>query len=88
MRIRRIDCKQLLGKLTLLILASSCSWAHAASFDCDSKSLSRIEKTICSSKELSAMDSDMDGIYREMQNLARDPVAFAARLDHGAQPLR
>jgi uncharacterized protein YecT (DUF1311 family) len=76
MRVRRIDCEQLLGSLTLLILTSSCSWAHAASFDCNSTSLSRIEKTICSSKELNAMDSDMDGIYREMQNLARDPIAL------------
>jgi uncharacterized protein YecT (DUF1311 family) len=73
---RHAKCKQGLAGLTLLALTIICQRAHAASFDCNSTSLSRIEKTICSSKELSAMDLDTNGIYREMQNLARDPEAL------------
>jgi uncharacterized protein len=55
----------------------ACMGAHAASFDCDAGSLSRIEKTICSRDDLGAMDSEMAETYLRMLSLARTPADVA-----------
>jgi uncharacterized protein YecT (DUF1311 family) len=52
----------------------ACTGAHATSFDCDSDSLSRIEKTICSHADLAALDNQMADAYRRMLSLARTPA--------------
>jgi uncharacterized protein len=76
MNSRHAKHTQVLAGLVLLALMIACRWANAASFDCNGDSLSRIEKTICSEKELGSMDDDMSSIYHEALNLARDPDAL------------
>ncbi len=56
----------------------ACTGAHATSFDCDSESLSRIEKTICSRDDLAALDNEMADTYRRMLSLARTPADVTA----------
>jgi uncharacterized protein YecT (DUF1311 family) len=58
--------------------AMACLPGHAASFDCDSPTLSRVEKMICERQDLDRLDSDMAQAYRNAQMLARIPAEVTA----------
>jgi uncharacterized protein len=56
----------------------ACTGVHATRVDCESESLSRIEKTICSRDDLAALDNAMADTYRRMLSLARTPADVTA----------
>lgn len=73
---RKFDLKLRL-QWVLPILISLClhGQAQGASFDCD-KTLTKVEKIICSNPELSALDEELDKVYREALQKAPDQSAL------------
>lgn len=61
-----------------LTAALVCPLAHAASFECDNRTLTRVEKMICAREALGRLDSDMAQAYGEARMLARVPGELAA----------
>jgi len=54
--------------------------AQAASFDCD-KATSRVEKLICSSPKISALDEDLNNSYKTVLSLSTHHGIILLRLD-------
>lgn len=65
-------------RFAALAVALASSNAHAASFDCDGTTLTRVEKMICARPELGRLDDDMALAYRDAHMLAGVPAEVAA----------